>query len=308
MHIAPSFALLARFDQLLGTLKLFIQGSRPKTLPAAIAPVAVASSLAYFDGVGNLYRAALCLLVAVGMQLGTNFVNDYADGKRGVDNEQRVGPTRLVGSGLASAGLVKSMALYSFGFACLAGIVLAFQVGPELIVVGALSVLAGWAYTGGPNPYGYLGLGEIFVFIFFGLVATMGTYYAQAETLTVESLDLGVLMGSFAVALLVTNNLRDIDTDKADGKNTLAVMLGDSKTRWLFVATIGVAAIALGLLVFSTLGWLVLGFAGFALLIKPIQFVFIKKAKGAALISVLEGTAKAQLATSALMSLIWLIA
>lgn len=286
---------------------MFLLGARPKTLPAAIAPVAVGSSLAYFDDAGNLFRALLCLVVALGMQLGTNFVNDYADGQRGVDSEDRVGPTRLVGSGLASASQVKKMALVSFGIGCVAGLVLAWFVGPELILVGALSVVAGWAYTGGSNPYGYRGLGELFVFVFFGLVATMGTYYSQAERLTAESVDAGVVMGCFAVALLITNNLRDIDTDRADGKNTLAVRLGDKRTRWFFVATIVVASVALSLLVFQTTVWIALAFLGFALLVKPSQLVIGQTAKGTALIPALELTAKSQLTVSALMSLIWLV-
>ncbi len=242
------------------------------------------------------------------MQLGTNFVNDYADGQRGVDSEARVGPTRLVGSGLASASQVKKMALSSFGIGCLAGLVLAFFVGPELIVVGALSVLAGWAYTGGSNPYGYRGLGELFVFIFFGLVATMGTYYVQAERLTAESLDAGVVMGCFAVALLITNNLRDIDTDGVDGKKTLAVVLGDKRTRLFFVATIIVAVVALLILVLQTTGWLALALVGFGLLVKPIKLILVDSVKGYGLIPALEYTAKSQLVVSALMSLIWLVA
>ena len=178
------------------------------------------------------WRAAAALVVALAIQVGTNYANDYADGVRGTD-DARVGPLRLVASGLATPVAVRRAALAAFGVAAVAGLALAVAVGPQLLVVGALSFAAGWFYTGGPKPYGYIGLGEVFVFVFFGVVATVGSAYVQTEHLHRLEFAAAVPVGLLAVALLVVNNLRDIPGDTAAGKRTLAVRLGDARTRLL---------------------------------------------------------------------------
>jgi 1,4-dihydroxy-2-naphthoate polyprenyltransferase len=185
------------------------------------------------------WRVVAALVVSLALQVATNYANDYSDGVRGTDSaERRVGPVRLVGSGLASPGSVKRAAFLSFGVAGLAGLALTLAVGWELLVVGVLAIAAGWFYTGGPRPYGYLGLGEAFVFTFFGVVATAGSAYVQEEKLSGLALAASVPVGFLVTALLVVNNLRDIPGDTASGKRTLAVRLGDMRTRWLYVGLI----------------------------------------------------------------------
>ena len=215
---------------------LWIAGARPRTLPAAVVPVAVGAACAVGEGVDAWWRAIFALIVALALQVGVNYANDYSDGVRGTDDERRVGPLRLVGSGLAPAASVKRAAQISFATAGVFGGVLALVVGPELLVVGALSIIAGWTYTGGPKPYGYLGLGEIFVFVFFGVVATVGTTYVLLEEVQTLSLVASVAVGLWATALLVINNLRDIPGDTDAGKNTLAVRIGARATRVVFAA------------------------------------------------------------------------
>jgi 1,4-dihydroxy-2-naphthoate octaprenyltransferase len=189
------------------------------------------------------WRVALSLIVSLALQVGVNYANDYSDGVRGTD-AVRVGPLRLVGSGLVSAKRVKAAAFAAFGVAAVAGLVLAIATSWWLIAVGAAAVLAAWFYTGGPKPYGYLGLGELFVFVFFGLVATVGTTYVIAERITGASIVMGCAVGALACALLVVNNLRDIPTDRVAGKKTLAVRLGDRPTRLMYVALIATAITA----------------------------------------------------------------
>ena len=225
---------------------LWIAGARPRTLPAAVVPVAVGAACAVGEGVDAWWRAIFALIVALALQVGVNYANDYSDGVRGTDDERRVGPLRLVGSGLAPAASVKRAAQLSFATAGVFGGVLALVVGPELFVVGALSIIAGWTYTGGPKPYGYLGLGEIFVFVFFGVVATVGTTYVLLEEVQTLSLVASVAVGLWATALLVINNLRDIPGDADAGKNTLAVRIGDRATRVVFTA-MHVAALSFAL-------------------------------------------------------------
>ena len=183
------------------------------------------------------------LVVSLALQVGVNYANDYSDGVRGTD-DVRVGPTRLVASGLASPSSVKRAAMAAFGVAAVCGLAIALSTSLWLLVVGAAAIAAGWFYTGGPRPYGYMGLGEVFVFVFFGLVATAGTTYAAIESVTALSLVMGAAVGSLACALLVINNLRDIPTDREVGKQTLAVRLGDHRTRWFYVVLI-VAAFGL---------------------------------------------------------------
>jgi 1,4-dihydroxy-2-naphthoate octaprenyltransferase len=219
----------------------WVAGARPRTLPAAIVPVLVGTAAAADGDLGTgrgivAWRFGAALLVALTIQVGTNYANDYSDGVRGTDDESRVGPLRLVGSGLASPAAVRRAALASFGVAAVAGLALAIAVTPWLLVVGAVSFAAGWLYTGGPRPYGYYGLGELFVFVFFGLVATVGSCYVQVERLTWLAVGAAIPVGLLATALLVVNNLRDIRTDEVAGKRTLAVRVGDRSTRIFYTA------------------------------------------------------------------------
>jgi 1,4-dihydroxy-2-naphthoate octaprenyltransferase len=222
----------------------WIVGARVRTLPAAVVPVAVGAAVAVGEPDVRWWRVVLAGVVSVMLQVGVNYANDYSDGIRGTD-DARVGPARLVGGGLASARSVKIAALSSFLVAAVFGLILTIVTSPWLLVVGAASILAGWFYTGGKHPYGYLGFGELFVFVFFGLVATVGTTYVLAERITALAWQLGVAVGALACALLVTNNLRDIPTDREVGKKTLAVRLGDARTRTLFVALV-VGAVLVG--------------------------------------------------------------
>ncbi len=219
----------------------WLLGARPRTLPAAIAPVVVATSLVGADF--NWFRAALALKVAVWLQIGVNFANDYSDGVKGTDAD-RVGPIRLVASGLASAKSVKAAAFISFGIASIAGVWLAYLTSPLLILVGIISIAAAWGYTGGKNPYGYKGLGELSVFLFFGVIATMGTYYAQTEQLTFLSFIVSIPMGALSCAILAINNLRDRPKDELVGKRTVAVRIGDHNARRMYVALLLLAHLA----------------------------------------------------------------
>jgi len=277
----------------------WILGARPKTLPAAVVPVALGTAAVGDLGDVIWWRAAAALVVALALQLATNFVNDYADGERGTDDD-RVGPIRLVGSGLATAREVKIAALVSFAVAGLAGGTLALAVGPELLLVGIASAVAAWAYTGGPRPYGYLGLGEVFVFVFFGLVATMGSTYVHIESVTGVSAAASVLAGCLAVALLVINNLRDIPGDTVAGKQTLAVRLGDQRTRGFYSVLIVLsAAVIVSLGVGHPLA--LIGLVGLMLAVPPIKTV-MGGAQGAALIPVLGQTGRVQLVVGLLVA------
>lgn len=216
----------------------WIVGARPRTLPAAIAPVVVATALAGSDA--DFIAAGLALVVSLSLQVGVNYANDYSDGIKGTD-DNRVGPTRLVASGLASAKSVKQAAFISFAVAAVVGLSLAFSTSLWLIAIGAAAILAAWTYTGSKRPYGYLGLGEISVFLFFGLVATMGSYYVQTELVSWKSLVVAIPMGALACAILAINNLRDRAQDELVGKKTLAVRLGDAGARKLFIALLFLA-------------------------------------------------------------------
>ncbi len=219
-------------------MKLWIAGARPRTLPAAVVPVAVGTACAVGQVPGGLiwWRVGAALLVSLALQVATNYANDYSDGIRGTDSDAlRVGPVRLVGQGLKPPGQVKRAAMTSFGVAGAAGLALAWVIGPELVLIGAAAIAAGWFYTGGPRPYGYAGLGEAFVFVFFGVVATAGSAYVQTDSLSGLALGASVPVGFLATALLVVNNLRDIPGDSEVGKRTLAVRLGEARTRRLYV-------------------------------------------------------------------------
>ena len=216
-------------------------GARPRTLPAAVAPVLVSTALAASDA--NFAMAGLALMVSLALQVGVNFANDYSDGVKGTD-DNRVGPTRLVASGLATANSVKKAAFISFAVAAVVGLVLALLTSLWLIAVGAAAILAAWTYTGSKRPYGYIGFGEISVFLFFGLVATMGSYYVQTEKITWQSFVVAIPMGSLSCALLAINNLRDRAQDELVGKRTLAVRLGDAGARKLFIALLLLAHVS----------------------------------------------------------------
>lgn len=219
----------------------WIVGARPRTLPAAIAPVLVATALAASDA--DIPMAALALIVSLSLQVGVNYANDYSDGIKGTD-DNRVGPTRLVASGLASAKSVKQAAFLSFAIAAVVGSILALQSSLWLLAVGAAAIFAAWTYTGSKRPYGYLGLGEISVFIFFGVVATMGSYFVQTELITWQSFIVSIPMGALACAILAINNLRDRAQDELVGKRTLAVRLGDASARKLFISLLVLAHVA----------------------------------------------------------------
>ena len=215
--------------------EVWIAGARPKTLGAAIAPVIVGTAFAGYDA--ELVNFSLALIVALALQIGVNYANDFSDGVRGTDDD-RVGPIRLVGSGLAKPEAVKRAALLSFSIAALAGLILSARTEWYLLIIGALAIIAAWTYTGGPKPYGYQALGEVSVFIFFGLVATLGTYFVQVGSISWPVILAAISMGLLATAILNVNNLRDLERDERSGKRTLAVRLGAARTRTLYRLTI----------------------------------------------------------------------
>ena len=268
----------------------WVAGARPRTLPASVVPVIVGTACAVGEGGIIVWRALAAMVVALAIQVGTNYQNDYADGVRGTDS-QRVGPVRLVASGLATPSEVRKAALVSMLVAAAAGLALAIAVSPWLLVVGAASFLAGYFYTGGPKPYGYLGFGELFVFVFFGLVATIGSAYVQIEKITSVAVVAAIPVGFLITSLLVANNLRDIPTDGPAGKRTLAVRLGDKRTRWLYCLLILVAFLVLP--IFGALGRPACALAFIAVVVarKPVQIV-LEGATGPALIPVLGATGR----------------
>ena len=266
-------------------------------MPAAVVPVALGTASAVGEA-GNegaivWWRVGFCLLVSLALQVGVNFANDYSDGVRGTD-DQRVGPVRLVASGLAAPAAVKRAAMLAFGVAAAAGLAIALDTSLWLLAVGAAAIAAGWFYTGGPKPYGYLGLGEVFVFVFFGLVATVGSTYAAITRITGLSIVMGCAAGALACALLVINNLRDIPTDREVGKMTLAVRLGDHATRWLYVVLV-VTCFVLVVVAALWRPWVLVGLVAGLLAVSPVRAV-LKGAGGLALVDVLGSTGKLQLA------------
>ncbi|HUE25953.1 MAG TPA: 1,4-dihydroxy-2-naphthoate polyprenyltransferase [Solirubrobacteraceae bacterium] len=215
-------------------VRIWLMAARVRTLPAAIAPVLVGTALAGYIGVFHPLRFVAALIGAIFIQVGTNLSNDYSDARRGADTEDRLGPVRVTAGGLVPPKSVLVATYVSFGVAVLAGVYLVVVAGWELLLVGAASILAGVLYTGGPRPYGYEGLGELFVFLFFGIVAVAGSFFVQVKHLDWEAFALAVPVGLLASSILVVNNVRDIDTDRRAGKRTLAVRLGRERTRWLF--------------------------------------------------------------------------
>jgi 1,4-dihydroxy-2-naphthoate octaprenyltransferase len=315
--------------------KLWVAGARPRTLPAAIVPVVVGTAAGYlssghftpqfsgschaavcagFDRQLSWLNAVLALIVALGIQIGTNYVNDYADGVRGTD-EHRVGPIRLVAGKLATVREVKIAALIAFGVAALAGLGLAARVTWWLIPIGLVCGIAGWAYTGGPRPYGYLGFGELFVFVFFGLVATAGSAYVQhapfvmslAGHLFVYKYDwwfvfwVGVPVGLLAAALLQANNLRDIATDTVSGKKTLAVRLGRRRAGLFYCFTLMGVALSVGV-VSSYRPWSLLALLALPVAIAPVRLA-LGDEEGRALLPMLGTTARLQILAGALLGI-----
>jgi 1,4-dihydroxy-2-naphthoate octaprenyltransferase len=233
------------------TFAQWVEGARPRTLPNAIAPVIAGTGAAAWLGSASWWKAALALLVAMAMIIGVNYANDYSDGIRGTD-DVRAGPLRLVGAKVATPRSVLTAAIVSLGVAAVAGVALAWFSAPWLIAVGAVCIAGAWLYTGGSKPYGYLGLGEVAVFVFFGLVAVLGTQYTQALRIDWVGVATAVAMGSLSSAVLVANNLRDIPTDKESGKITLAVRLGDARTRLLYQMLLLVAFVVTLALMLAT--------------------------------------------------------
>lgn len=306
------------------TQNRWVLGARPRTLPAAVVPVIVGTACAW--GVADRVVAILtsmppqyvwargaaaidwinavaALIVSLALQVATNYSNDYSDGQRGTDDpSQRVGPPRLVGNGLATPGEVKRAMLMAFAVALVAGAVLVLRVGWVLIPVGIAAIAAGYLYTGGPRPYGYLGLGEAFVFVFFGVVATVGSTFVQLERVTKLSLACSFAVGSLATALLVANNLRDIPGDTRSGKRTLAVRIGDRRTRYLYLTLLVVPFLLLPFI--AGLGnrpLAAITFAAVFLATGPIIKV-LGGAKGLQLLPVLAETGRLQLAFGLLLS------
>ncbi len=267
----------------------WVLGARVRTLPAAVAPVLVGTSLASEI---KLINAVLALVVALALQIAVNFANDYSDGVRGTDTN-RVGPTRLVASELATPTSVKIASLLSFLVAAIAGTLLSFNTSLWLIAVGAVSMLAAWGYTGGRRPYGYLGFGELSVFIFFGLVATVGSYYVQVEQISWNAVLLAIPMGCLSCSILVINNLRDLPQDALVNKRTLAVRLGDKKTRIFYAVLLILAQITAALA--GTINYKLL----ITLIWMPLTYnalmQVLKGADSKELISVLGKTSKLQL-------------
>jgi 1,4-dihydroxy-2-naphthoate octaprenyltransferase len=269
-------------------------------LPAAVAPVAVGTGAAAAAGQAVPGRALLALVVALALQVGVNYANDYSDGIRGTDAD-RVGPFRLVGSGTAQPEAVRLAAFTSFAVAAAAGICLAALTSWWILAVGAAALAAAWFYTGGPRPYGYHGLGEAAVFVFFGLVAVIGTAYVQCERITGLAVAAAVPIGLLACALLLTNNLRDIPTDLAAGKRTLAVRLGDRRSRLAYIGSIVLSfAVVLGIATYRP--WALLALLAAPLAMPPIRRV-LSSARGAGLVPVLKETGRLQLAFGLLLAI-----
>jgi 1,4-dihydroxy-2-naphthoate polyprenyltransferase len=239
-------------------VRIWVMAARLRTLPAAVAPVLVGTALADTEGRLRVGAFVAALLGAIFIQVGTNLSNDYSDARRGADAEDRLGPVRVTAGGLVPPRQVLMATYITFGLAVLCGAYLVYVAGPLLLAIGAASILAGVLYTGGPRPYGYEGLGEVFVFLFFGIVAVTGSYFVQQETLEWEAFALAVPVGLLAAAILVVNNVRDIDTDRRAGKRTLAVRLGRPRTRMLYSVMLLVADVALIPVAFALSAWVLL--------------------------------------------------
>ena len=276
------------------SLNIWVAGARPRTLPAALAPILAGVASAAALGRFHWGVAALCLIVSLALQVGVNYANDYSDGIRGTDDE-RVGPTRIVASGLATARSVKVAAFAAFGVAALAGLgVLALSGHWWLLILGALCIVAAWYYTGGKSPYGYLGLGEAMVFVFFGLVATVGTTYVISDAAPLHAWLAGTAVGALASAILVANNLRDIATDRIAGKMTLPARLGDRNSRFFYAALCALTVAAVVGFAALTSWWALLALVAVLLLADPLRRI-LGGANGRALIPVIQSTGFAEI-------------
>ena len=281
-------------------MNIWIAGARPRTLAAAIAPVFIGTSLVTAEGQGiNWINALLALGVGLLLQIAVNYSNDYSDGIRGTD-DSRVGPVRLVASGLKTPQHVKRAAFISYFLAALCGLILSIRTSPVLILIGAIAIIAGWTYTGGRKPYGYSGFGEFSVFVFFGLVATIGSYFAQSQKITWQSLLLAIPMGALSCSILGLNNLRDRPKDELVGKNTLAVRLGDSGARSFLIALLLLSFTA-SLAAVTISPWALI-----VLVTIPFYYILIKGISGGltgpALIPLLSKTGELQLLTALLIT------
>lgn len=285
----------------MATLNQWVEGARPRTLPLAVAPVAAGTGAAYAMERANTSHAVLALLVALSLQVGVNYANDYSDGIRGTD-EVRVGPVRLVGQKLAPAKNVKFAAFAAFGFAALCGLALVALVNQFwLLLIGVLAIVAAWKYTGGKNPYGYLGLGELFVFVFFGLVATLGTTYTQAGRIEWATVAAAVGVGAMACAVLVANNLRDIPGDRDVGKRTLAVRMGERGTAIFYVGLLALALLCVVAAAFSH-PYAAIAVLGLGVAVKPMLLI-MRGTEGRALIPAIAGTSLSALAYGLLLAI-----
>lgn len=281
------------------SLDTWVKGGRPRTLAAAIAPVIVGSALAGTHAM--ILRAALALIVSLALQIGVNYSNDYSDGIRGTDSD-RIGPIRIVASGLATPTAVKRAAFIAFSIAGVAGVALAALTSWWLLIVGAAAIIAAWKYTGGKTPYGYKGFGEISVFVFFGLVATMGTFYVQTQTLTLRSLAAAIPIGSLSCAILAINNIRDRAKDALVGKHTLAVHLGEDGSRNFFVLLLLLAHVA----ALFVSPWALITLAALPFSLRLAREVKVEK-ESMALIPMIAKTGQLQLLFSALLAVAILI-
>jgi 1,4-dihydroxy-2-naphthoate polyprenyltransferase len=289
----------------LSPLHIWLMAARPRTLPAAVAPVLVGTALAATEGTFKWLTFVAAMLGALFIQIGTNLSNDYSDARRGADTEDRLGPVRVTAGGLVPPRQVLVATYVAFGLAVLAGVYLIVTAGWQLLLVGAASILAGVLYTGGPRPYGYEGLGEVFVFLFFGVVAVTGSYFAQVEKLTWEAFVLAVPVGLVAAAILVVNNVRDLETDRRAGKRTLAVRLGRARARGLYAIMVYVAFLTAPLpwLLGSTdlSAWLLLSWLALPLAV-PVVRTVRNRSDGPSLNGALARTGMLQLVFCGLLS------
>ena len=281
-------------------LDVWVRGARPRTLVAAVCPVLVGTAAAAAEGPLHPWRAAAALIVGLALQVGVNYANDYSDGVRGVDTPARLGPIRLVASGLAAPAEVRRAAAVAFAVAAAAGTALAVAVDLRLLLVGAAAIAAAVLYTGGPRPYGYAGLGELAVLLFFGVVATCGSAYVQLGRVPASALAASVPVGLGAVALLLANNVRDLEGDRAAGKRTLAVRLGRDRARDLFAAVVAGIFLAAALLGLARPPVLVT-LAALPLAVGPVRLVR-RRSDGPGLLAALAGTARLQLAVGLLLA------
>jgi len=287
----------------------WVLAARPATLPAGVAAVVVGSALAAAAGVFRWDAFVVTLFAALAIQIGVNYANDLADAQKGADTDARIGPTRAVATGLLTSGQMKRGIAVAFGLAAIAGVYLISLAGWVILAIGIVSIIAALGYTNGPIPYGYYGFGEVFVFVFFGLVATVGTRYVYDRAAPADAWVSGVSMGLLAAAILVANNVRDIETDRIAGKRTLAVILGRQPARWMYTVMLFVAYAVVGTAVAAGVlpSWTMLTFVSIPLAVQPVRTIF-SQTEGPPLIGVLKATARLQLVFAALLALGVLIA